>query len=105
MLFAGSDGGAGHWVMVALPIEATKINRVEPHAYLASIIVHNVNGNPQSRIGELLPWAWRHQLDDAARLHHVSLEVVPRRADQLIVPDRSVVGVVGPQNDPFPVVA
>ncbi|RXF66919.1 IS66 family transposase, partial [Hansschlegelia zhihuaiae] len=57
-LFAGSDGGAGHWAAIASLIETAKLNSVEPHAYLTDVMTRIVNGHPQSRIGELLPWAY-----------------------------------------------
>jgi transposase len=57
-LFAGSDGGAEHWAVVASLIETCKLLGVEPHAYLAEIITRIVNGHPQSRLDDLLPWAY-----------------------------------------------
>jgi hypothetical protein len=57
-LFAGSDGGAEHWATVASLIETCKLIGVEPHAYLADIISRIVNGHPQSRLDDLLPWAY-----------------------------------------------
>lgn len=60
-LFAGSDGGAEHWATIASLIETCKLNGVEPHAYLADVITRIVAGHPQSRIDELLPWAYIHQ--------------------------------------------
>jgi transposase len=57
-LFAGSDGGAEHWAVVASLIETCKLTGVDPHAYLADVITRIVNGHPQSRLDELLPWAY-----------------------------------------------
>ena len=57
-LFAGSDGGAEHWAVIASLVETAKLNGVEPHAYLADVIARIVNGHPNSRIDELLPWAY-----------------------------------------------
>jgi transposase len=57
-LFAGSDGGAEHWAVVASLIETCKLTGVEPYAYLADVITRIVNGHPNSRIDELLPWAY-----------------------------------------------
>ncbi|MBN9445399.1 MAG: transposase domain-containing protein, partial [Bosea sp.] len=34
------------------------LNGVEPHAYLADVITRIVSGHPNSRIDELLPWAY-----------------------------------------------
>jgi hypothetical protein len=57
-LFAGSDGGAEHWAVVASLIETCKLNAIDPQAYLAATITRIVQGHPQSRINELLPWAY-----------------------------------------------
>jgi hypothetical protein len=57
-LFAGSDGGAEHWAVIASLIETCKLNNVEPNAYLATAITKIVTGHPNSRIDELLPWAY-----------------------------------------------
>ena len=58
-LFAGSDGGAEHWAVIASLIETCKLLGVEPHAYLADIISRIVNGHPQARLDDLLPWHTR----------------------------------------------
>jgi hypothetical protein len=57
-LFAGSDGGGEHWAILASLIETTKLNRVDPQAYLADILARIANGHPINRIDELLPWTW-----------------------------------------------
>ena len=57
-LFAGSDGGAEHWAVIASLLETAKLNGVEPPAYLADVIARIVSGHPNSRIDELLPWAY-----------------------------------------------
>ena len=57
-LFAGSDGGAAHWAVIASLIETCKLIGVEPQAYLADVITKIVRGHPQSRLDELLPWAY-----------------------------------------------
>jgi transposase len=58
-LFAGSDGGAEHWAVLASLIETCKLIGVEPQAYLADVITRIVNSHPQSRLDELLPWAYQ----------------------------------------------
>ena len=60
-LFAGSDGGAGHWAFVASLVETCKLNGVEPQAYLTDVITRIVAGHPQSNIDDLLPWAYAPQ--------------------------------------------
>ena len=57
-LFAGSDGGAENWAVVASLIETCKLNAVDPQAYLSDVITKIVTGHPNSRIDELLPWAY-----------------------------------------------
>ena len=58
VLFAGSDGGAEHWAVVASLIETCKLNRVEPLAYFTDILSRIANGHPNSQTDELLPWAY-----------------------------------------------
>ena len=57
-LFAGSDGGGEHWAIIASLNETCKLNSVDPHAYLTDVITKIVNEHPNSRIDELLPWAY-----------------------------------------------
>jgi len=57
-LFAGSDGGADRWAIVASLVATAKLNNVEPYAYLKDVIDRMTNGHPMSRIDELLPWNW-----------------------------------------------
>ena len=58
-LFAGSDGGAEHWAVLASLIETCKLNQVDPEAYLVDVFTRIVQGHPNSRLDELLPWAYR----------------------------------------------
>lgn len=57
-LFAGSDGGAEHWAVIASLIETCKLIGVEPYAYLADVITRIVDSHPNSRLDVLLPWAY-----------------------------------------------
>ena len=57
-LFAGSDGGAEHWAVIASLIETCKLLAVEPHGYLADVITRIVNGHPQTRLDDLMPWGY-----------------------------------------------
>ena len=57
-LFAGSDGGADRWAVVASLLETAKLNGIEPYAYLKDVIQRMTDGHPQSQIDELLPWNW-----------------------------------------------
>jgi len=55
-LFAGSDGGAKHWAIMATLIETAKMCGVEPFAYLRDILIRITTGHTINRIGELAPW-------------------------------------------------
>jgi transposase len=59
VLFAGSDGGAEHWAIIASLIETCKLNDVDPLRYLTVVLTRIVNGHPNSEIDQLLPWAYR----------------------------------------------
>jgi transposase len=67
-LFAGSDGGADHWAIIASLIETCKLNGVDPQAYLTDTLTRIVNDHPNSQIDDLLPWAYARnaQLKDVA---------------------------------------
>ena len=47
-----------HWAVIASLVETCKLIGVEPRAYLADVITRIVNGHPNSRLDELLPWAY-----------------------------------------------
>jgi transposase len=57
-LFAGSDGGAEHWAILASLIETAKLNEVDPQAYIVGVITRIVAGHPQSQIDQLMPWSY-----------------------------------------------
>jgi transposase len=57
-LFAGSDEGGANWATIASLIETCKLNAVNPHAWLTDTLTRLVDGWPQSRIDELMPWAY-----------------------------------------------
>jgi len=57
-LFAGSDEGGENWACMASLIETCKLNEVNPLTYMAELLTRLVNGWPQDRIDELMPWCW-----------------------------------------------
>lgn len=57
-LFAGSDGGAATWSIIASVIQSARLNNLEPFAYLSDILERMVQGHPINRIDELLPWSY-----------------------------------------------
>jgi transposase len=67
ILFAGSDGGAERWAIIASLVETCKLNGAERLAYLTDVLTRIVNGHPNSDIDQLLPWACcRHDLKAVA---------------------------------------
>lgn len=57
-LFAGSDGGAENWAIVASLIETCKMNGVDPMAYMADVLKKIVGGHLASKLEDLMPWAY-----------------------------------------------
>jgi transposase len=57
-LFAGSDEGGSNWAHIASLVETCKLNGIDPQAYLSELLTRLVNGWPQRRIDELMPWCW-----------------------------------------------
>src|SRR5919205_1476487 len=59
-LFAGSDGGARHWAMVASLVATAKLNGVEPLAWLTDVLERVVSGRTKAHeLARLLPWNWQ----------------------------------------------
>ncbi len=48
-LFAGSNGGARHWAIVASLVATAKLNEVEPLAWLTDVLERMVSGRAKSR--------------------------------------------------------
>ncbi|MDB5458798.1 MAG: transposase [Caulobacteraceae bacterium] len=55
-LFAGSEGGAEHWAILASLIETAKLNEINPQAYITDVITRIVGGHPQRQMDQLMPW-------------------------------------------------
>ena len=60
-LFAGHDQGAENWAAIASLVETCKLHGVDPQAYFADVLTKLVNLWPESRLDELMPWAWAAQ--------------------------------------------
>jgi transposase len=59
-LFAGSDGGACHWAIVASLVATAKLNGVEPQAWLTDVLERTVSGRTKAHeLERLLPWTWK----------------------------------------------
>ena len=66
-LFAGSDGGAHHWAIVASLVATAKFNGVEPQAWLTDVLERMVSGRIQAyELERLLPWTWKAERPTAA---------------------------------------
>src|SRR6202165_655013 len=57
-LFAGSDRGGQRAAALYSLIVSTKLNDVDPQAWLADVLAR-IAGHPAHRIDELLPWNWQ----------------------------------------------
>jgi hypothetical protein len=59
-LFAGSDGGARHWAIVASLVATAKLNGVEPLAWLTDVLERMISGRTKAHeLERLLPWTWQ----------------------------------------------
>jgi transposase len=58
-LLAGNDGGADQWAITAAIVETCKLLGVNSQVYIADVLTKIVQGWPNSRIDELMPWAWK----------------------------------------------
>lgn len=57
-LFASGDDGGERWACIASLVETCKLNNIDPQHYLTETLTRLVNGWPNSRIDELMPWHW-----------------------------------------------
>ena len=55
-LFAGNEIGAENWALLASIVATCKLNNVDPVAYITNTLQAILDGHPQSRIEELMPW-------------------------------------------------
>jgi hypothetical protein len=59
-LFAGSDGGARHWAIVASLVATAKLNGIEPQAWLTDVLERMVSDQVKvHELERLLPWNWK----------------------------------------------
>lgn len=65
-LLARHEVGAENWELLASIVATCKLNDVNPAAYIAETLQAILNGHPQSRIEELMPWNfWKASSPDA----------------------------------------
>ena len=57
-LFAGHEVGAQNWALLASIVATCKLNNLDPVAYIAKTLQAILDGHPQSRIDELMPWSY-----------------------------------------------
>lgn len=57
-LFAGHEVGAQNWALLASIVATCKLNDVDPVAYIAKTLQAILDGHPQNRIEELMPWSF-----------------------------------------------
>jgi transposase len=58
-LFAGHDEGGRSWSRLASLIATCKLNSIDPYAWMKATLEAITDGHPQSRIDELMPWAFK----------------------------------------------
>lgn len=58
-LFAGHEVGAENWALLASIVATCKLNDVNPVDYIAETLRSILDGHPQNRIEELMPWRFR----------------------------------------------
>ena len=52
----GSEVGAQNWALLASVTATCKLNDVDPVAYITKTLQAILDGHPQSRVEELMPW-------------------------------------------------
>ncbi len=65
-LFLGSDRGGQRAAAIYTIVELAKLNKLDPEAYLASVLDRLARGHPINRIDELLPWNFQPPMAAAA---------------------------------------
>jgi hypothetical protein len=55
-LFAGSDDGADHWAVIASLLETTKLNNVDPLAWMSATLRKLANGHSARDLDAFMPW-------------------------------------------------
>ena len=53
------DEGGRSWSRLASLIATCKVNGVDPYAWMKTTFEAIADGHPQSRIDELMPWAFK----------------------------------------------
>jgi transposase len=61
-LFMGSEAGGKSAAIAYTLIEAAKMNKVNPEAWLAWVL-ERIQDHPAKRINDLMPWAYQEVID------------------------------------------
>ncbi|WP_370146000.1 IS66 family transposase [Bradyrhizobium elkanii] len=63
-LFAGSEGGAETWAILASLINSAKLQDIDPRHYLTDVLERIVSGRTKiNQLHTLLPWTWKAERD------------------------------------------
>jgi hypothetical protein len=59
-LFAGNDGGAETWAILASLLNTAKLNEIDPYTWLSDALEKMVSGEVKShQLDQLLAWNWK----------------------------------------------
>lgn len=65
-LFAGSEGGAQAWAVLASLLQSARLNGLDPYTWLNDVLERMVTNEVKSNdLDRLLPWNWRPAVDPA----------------------------------------
>jgi transposase len=68
-LFAGSEGGARTWAILASLLQTARLNGLDPYAWLNDVLERIVSGAVRNHeLDQLLAWNWKAQATDRVRL-------------------------------------
>ncbi|SPP93354.1 IS66 family transposase [Bradyrhizobium vignae] len=63
-LFAGNEGGAETWAILASLINSAKLQDIDPRHYLTDVLERIVSGRTKiNQLNTLLPWNWKAERD------------------------------------------
>jgi len=59
-LFAGDDGGAESWAILASLLQTARLNGLDPYTWLHDVLERIVSGQVKShQLDQLLAWNWK----------------------------------------------
>ncbi|MGY3372008.1 transposase [Bradyrhizobium sp. GM2.4] len=69
-LFAGSEGGAETWAILASLINSAKLQDIDPRHYLTDVLERIISGRTKiNQLHMLLPWNWKAERDSSPAAH------------------------------------